>query len=128
MIATVLLALDFALQKKYQTLEGSDLAAGLKFNGASGLLTAVIFFLLSGCRVEFSLFSVALAFGMALFGMLYSILSFKILKASGMAVYSIFLMSGGMLMPYFYGVLLEAPDDSSGSAAAPLPRRGRRRR
>ncbi len=104
-IATVLLTFDFALQKKYQTIEGTDLIAGLKFNAVNGLLTAVIFFALSGFKIEFSLFSVILAFGMALFGMTYSILSFQILKSSGMAIYSIFLMSGGMLLPYFYGVI-----------------------
>ncbi len=103
--ATVLLAFDFALQKKYQTFEGVDLIAGLKFNAVSGLITAVIFFALSGFKIEFSLFSIILAFAMALFGMVYSILGFKILKTSGMAIYSIFLMSGGMLLPYFYGVL-----------------------
>ena len=105
MISTILLALDFALQKKYQTFEGTDLIAGLKFNAVNGMLTAAIFFALSSFQIEFSLFSVILAFAMALFAMSYSILSFKILKTSGMAIYSIFLMSGGMLLPYFYGVL-----------------------
>lgn len=110
MIATVLLTFDFALQKRYQSVEGTDLVAGLKFNAVNGLLTAVIFFALSDFKIEFSWFSVILAFAMALFGMTYSILSFKILKISGMVIYSIFLMSGGMLLPYFYGVLfLEEP-------------------
>lgn len=109
-IATVLLAFDFALQKKYQAGEGADISAGLKFNALTGLFTALIFFALSGFKAEFSLFSVILAFAMALFGMAYSILSFKILKTSGMAIYSIFLMSGGMLLPYFYGVLFLEED------------------
>ncbi len=103
--ATVLLAFDFALQKKYQTFEGVDLIAGLKFNAVSGMLTAVIFFALSGFKIEFSLFSVVLALLMSLFCMIYIILGFKILKSNGMAVYSLFLMSGGMLLPYLFGVL-----------------------
>lgn len=109
-IATVLLAFDFALQKRYQTFEGTDLIAGLKFNAINGLLTAVIFFAISDFTIEFSLFSVILAFVMALFGMSYIIISFKILKTSGMAIYSIFLLSGGMLLPYFYGVLFLEED------------------
>lgn len=104
-IATVLLALDFALQKKYQAGEGADISAGLKFNALNGLFTALIFFALSGFKAEFSLFSFVLAFLMALFGILYVILGFKILKVNGMAVYSLFLMSGGMLLPYLFGVL-----------------------
>ena len=109
-ISTVLLALNFALQKKYQTIEGENISAGLKFNALNGLFTALIFFALSGFTIEFSLFSVIFAFLMALFSMLYVILGFKILKGDGMAVYSIFLMSGGMLLPYFYGVLFLEED------------------
>ena len=104
-VSTVLLAFDFALQKRYQASEGTDLIAGLKFNAVNGLLTAVIFFALSDFKIEFSLFSVVLAFAMALFCISYSVLGFRILKSSGMALYSVFLMSGGMLLPYFYGVL-----------------------
>lgn len=105
-VATILLAFDFAIQKKYQSLEGADLVAGLKFNAFNGLFTALIFFALSGFEVEFSPFSVTLAFVMALFGAAYIMIGFRILKSAGMAIYSIFLMSGGMLLPYLYGVLL----------------------
>ena len=104
-IATVLLALDFTFQKQYQAAEGANLTAGLKFNAVTGLLMAVIFFILSGCSLAFSWFSVIMAFAMALFNTAYSIIGFRILKNAGMAIYSIFLMSGGMLLPYFYGVL-----------------------
>ncbi len=104
-LATVLLAFDFALQKTYQRSEGATLAAGLKFNAVSGLLKAVIFFALSGFTLEFSFFSMALALLMALVNVAYVLIGFQILKRSGMAIYSIFLMCGGMLLPYFYGVL-----------------------
>ncbi len=103
--AVILLAFDFALQRKYQTMEGANLIAGLKFNAVSGLMMTVIFFALSGFRVEFSPFSLIMAFAMALFNTSYSVIGFRILKNSGMAIYSLFLMSGGMLLPYFYGVL-----------------------
>jgi len=103
--ATVLLAFDFSLSKKYQSSEGTAMAAGLKFNMLNGLLTAVIFFALSGFRLEFSWFSVLMAFGMSLCATTYSVIGFRILKAGGMALYSLFLMLGGMLLPYFFGVL-----------------------
>ena len=38
-------------------------------------------------------------------GTAYNVLSFRILKAGGMTLYSVFLMLGGMLLPYVYGVL-----------------------
>lgn len=104
-VATVLLAFDFALSKKYQSSEGTAMAAGLKFNMLSGLFTAVIFFTLSGFQLEFSWFSLLMAAGMSLCAMTYSIIGFQILKSGGMALYSIFLMLGGMLLPYLFGVL-----------------------
>lgn len=103
--ATVLLAFDFALSKKYQSSEGTAMAAGLKFNMLCGLLTAVIFFALCGFKLEFSWFSLLMAAGMSLCATTYSVIGFRILKAGGMALYSIFLMLGGMLLPYLFGVL-----------------------
>lgn len=103
--ATVLLAFEFALSKSYQAREGVSLAAGLGFNALNGLFTAIIFFGLSGFRVTFSPFSAALAAAMSLCAALYSILGFRVLRSGNMAVYSVFLMSGGMLLPYVFGIL-----------------------
>ena len=104
-LATALLAIEFALNKKYQALEGIAMSAGLRFNALSGLLSAVIMWIFSGFRLEWSAYSLMLASGMALCGMTYSILGFRVLKEGGMALYSTFLMSGGMLLPYVYGII-----------------------
>ena len=104
-IATVLLAFEFAFSRKYQTVEGTAMAAGLRFNMLTGLFTAVIFFGLNGFKLEFSPFSLLLVALAALCGTAYNVLSFRILKAGGMTLYSMFLMLGGMLLPYVYGVL-----------------------
>lgn len=103
--ATVLLAFEFALSKRYQMNEGTAVEAGLKFNALSGLFSAVIFFAISGFHPGFSLFSLLMAFAMSLCAALYSIIGFRILKEGNMALYSLFLMSGGMLLPYVYGVV-----------------------
>ena len=105
LMATVLLAFEFALSRKYQTMEGTAMTAGLRFNLLTGLLTMLIFFGINGFRLEFSPFSLAVALLAALCGTAYNVISFRILKAGGMALYSMFLMLGGMLLPYLYGVL-----------------------
>ena len=46
-----------ALAKKYQKFEGAGIIAGLRFNIGSGIFTSIIFFVLSGFRLEFPLFS-----------------------------------------------------------------------
>ena len=108
--ATVLLAFEFALYKKYQSSEGTGIVAGLKCNMLSGLFTTVIFFAFSGFKLEFSWFSLLMAFGVSLCAITYCTIGFQILKSGGMALYSLFLMLGGMLLPYLFGVLfLEEP-------------------
>lgn len=103
--ATVLLALEFACSKEYQFLEGTSMQMGLRYNAVSGLASAVIMWGISGFRLEWVPFSLLLAFGMALCSMLYALLSFRILKLGGMALYSLALMGGGMLLPYVFGIL-----------------------
>lgn len=102
--STVLLAGDFACSKLYQAREGTALPAGLKYNIFNGLFTAVIFLVISGFQVEFSAYSLVMALAMTICSTTYSILGFRVLKSGSMAVYSIFLMSGGMLLPYIYGL------------------------
>ena len=104
LISTVLLACNFAISKRYQLTEGACLETGLRFNMFLGLTTAVIFFALSGFRVDFSWFSLLMALGMSTCAAAYTILGFSVMKAGNMAVYTLFLMSGGMILPYIYGV------------------------
>ena len=105
LMATVLLAVDFVLQNQYQRAEGADLVSGLTFNALNGLLTALVFWALSGFSMPFSPFSLLLALGMSLCLTAYSVLGFRILKTGNMSTYTLFLMSGGMLLPYLFGVL-----------------------
>lgn len=110
LLAVVLLAFEFAFSKAYQLSQGVSLEAGLRFNGWNGLFTALIFLILCGFQVEFSLFSLLMAVGLSLCSTLYSILGFRVLKGGNMALYSVFLMSGGMVLPYMFGIVfLEEP-------------------
>lgn len=104
-LSAALLAFEFALNKKYQALEGVSTIAGLRFNALSGLLSALIVWIFSGFQLEWSAFSLGLAFCMALCCITYSMIGFRILKQGGLALYSTFLMSGGMLLPYIFGIV-----------------------
>jgi len=105
LVATMCLAGEFAFSKKYQNLEGTDIVAGLRFNALAGSISAVVMFAAQGFRLEWSWVSLLLAFGMSACCMAYSIIGFRVLKAGGMALYSTFLMGGGMLLPYLFGVV-----------------------
>lgn len=104
-LVDILLALDFVLQKKYQADAGADVLAGLRFNMLSGLAATVIFFAATGFSITFSAFSLLCAAGMALCLIAYTLLGFQILREANTATYSVFLMSGGMVLPYIFGIM-----------------------
>ena len=104
LLASVLLTAEFGFSKKYQLAEGSAPAAVLRFNAISGLVSAGIMWAFSGFRLEWSGFSFLLAAGMGLCCVGYTLLGFHVLKLGGMALYSTFLMSGGMVLPYLFGI------------------------
>lgn len=103
--ATVLLAVEFTLQKLYQNRCGTGARAGLTFNAISGLVSAFIFLLISGFRIEASLYAAVMAGCMSLCLVGYTLLGFHVLKAGNMAFYTMFLMTGGMVVPYVWGLL-----------------------
>lgn len=105
LLADLLLAGDFAINKVYQKKQGTSLKAGFRFNALLGLFTAVLFWILNGFRIEFTLFSALMAAGSAILITSYNLLGFRVLKNSSMAMYTLFLMTGGMIVPYVWGLL-----------------------
>lgn len=102
--ATALLAVEFSLQKLYQKRCGTGPRAGLTFNAISGLVSAVIFLAVSGFRIDAPLYAVIMALCMSLCLVGYTLLGFRVLKAGNMAFYTMFLMTGGMIVPYVWGL------------------------
>lgn len=103
--STMLIALNFAISKKYQFRAGTSLRAGLLFSLATSFCTAIIFCAMGGWNQPFSWFSAIISAAQSTCGIVYTLLGFRILKSGGMSLYSMFLMSGGMLLPYVFGVL-----------------------
>ena len=84
---------------------GASPRAVLLFNALNGLFTAIVFFALNGFKFEFTLFSAAMATVAVLCAIFYTLIGFRMLKGGTMALYTIFLMTGGMLLPYVYGLI-----------------------
>lgn len=110
--AAMLLGADFALNKIYQKFYGTAPKAAFFFNSLLGLITAVIFFCINGFKLNFSFYSLIMAGLMSLLVMSYNIIGFRLLKSGTMAVYTLFLMTGGMVLPYVWGLLFLNEDFS----------------
>lgn len=103
-IAAVLLALNFATNKVYQVAEGASLRSALKFNIVLGFFTTIIFFCINGLQFKITTYSLVMGMLTTFFSTAYLMLSFSIMKSGHLSLYTLFLMTGGMIIPYIWGV------------------------
>lgn len=110
MTSVVMFGFQFLLNKVYVTRKGSGLRETLEFQlgfSAFGvLLMAVIYIVRNGLAAPAGLgwFTLAMSFLTALNSALYSIFSLKALGKINLSLFSVFVMLGGMLLPFFLGV------------------------
>ena len=105
LLADILMAVTFALQKKYQERAGIGVKASLVYTVLLGSFSAVIFFIMNNLTVQATPFSVIMAVLLSSASTAYAFIGFRVMKEGNMSVYTLFLMSGGMTVPYIYGVL-----------------------
>jgi len=96
---------SFALQNLYQKKEGNTIASGLLYNMIVGAVATVLMLVVCGFTPQATPFSLGIAFIQTALLTAYTVIGFLILKKGGMAFYTMFLMSGGMLVPYVWGVI-----------------------
>ncbi|MCR4720079.1 MAG: EamA family transporter [Firmicutes bacterium] len=104
-MAAIGCAANFALTKVYQLNQGNSQETGIVFNFLVGIVGFLIYFGICGFKISITPFSLILAILLAVFIGLYTIIGFKIMSIGSIAVYTVFLMLGGMILPYFYGVI-----------------------
>lgn len=105
--AVVLLALQFSTNKAYGQRRGDGAKASLIFACACGYASAAITFViacLSDGGFRFTPFSLLLGAVMASLSCAYTLIGFKIMAIGDMSVFMMFLMLGGMMLPYLFGV------------------------
>jgi drug/metabolite transporter (DMT)-like permease len=105
LIADLLLAVIFTCNKVYQRRVGDGIKTGVAASAVMGTVSFIIFFAASGFKLEITALSSILAFTMALSVSSYSILAYKVLKTGKVAIYVMFLMAGGMALPYVWGLI-----------------------
>ena len=106
-IAVALFSIQFVFTKKYQQAAGSEMAATFLFNAISPVAFVIILFFMDGMKIEATWFAVILAFLWALVCNACSYFSIKALEFGSLTNYSLYLMSGGMILPILYGAIFE---------------------
>lgn len=103
--AAILLACDFVIQKKFQSKTDGSVADCLIFSLIFGVSESVIFFAANGFKLSFTPFSCLMASAASVLAMGYIMLGFLIMKSESVAYYTLFVMTGGMAMPYLWGLV-----------------------
>lgn len=102
--ATVMFAVQFLFNQKFQKNYGSDTKATLVFAFYKSAVATAIMFVIGGFKFEITPFSFLLAAISAVSGILMLYFSLKAFSVANLSVYSVFSMLGGMLLPFLLGV------------------------
>ena len=97
---------QFAFTKIYEGTVKQTTASSLIMLTVTGLVGAVLFFIIGGFHISFSPVTLIWAAVFALIMIPYYTVGIKVLSLGSLAIYSMFMMLGGMLVPFFYGILL----------------------
>ena len=103
--ATLLFSLQFFFNQRFQQSYGTDLKASLVFSLYKSVVIIVIMVMIAGFKVKFTVFSLIMAAIYAAVGMLMSYYSLKAFSVANLSVFSVFSMLGGMILPFFLGVI-----------------------
>ena len=102
--ACLLFSLQFLFSKGYQLRSGSSLRMSLRMTLYDGIWVFLLFFALNG-------FHIKITAGAALYGLLYAgcaivcgVCSQFAMKLGKVAIVSLFTLTGGLVLPVFYGV------------------------
>lgn len=105
-LAALLFAVYYLFNQMYQRICGDGLEATALSGAIGSVISMIYMFVLGGFQIEFTPFSVLMAFLFSInnFASLYC--GLKAFKTADLSLYSIFLTLGGMLIPFIYGVTL----------------------
>ena len=102
--SALLLSFNFAVTKFYQKQFGNTLKTGLIFNIVSGSIVAIMFLPFINISDFKGLFSPAMIVIQTLFIVIYTLIGFQLMARGTVALYTMSLMTGGMLVPCFFGI------------------------
>lgn len=115
-VAAFLFGCQFLFQKGFQKNEGSDVMSTFFFSGAVSLISIVYLLIKIGFRPEFSFFSAGLGALSGINALLCTYCGVKALTSANLSVFSLFIMLGGMLLPFVAGIGLFGETLTAGAA------------
>lgn len=104
-ISVVMFGIQFLFSDRYEKESGNGAGAVFIFNLLSAAAGLVCLFAINGFLLELTWFTLLAATLAALNSLLFSVCSLKALSKINLSLYSLFSMLGGMMLPFFAGML-----------------------
>lgn len=104
-LAVMMFGVQFFCSQQYEREAGSNMAASTFLIFGSNILGAIVLFIGNGFRLSCTFFTFVLALITAVNMLLSSICSQKALGQISLALYSLFCMLGGMVLPFVVGII-----------------------
>ena len=109
-IATAMFSTQFFFKNMFREQYGGGIRATLLFSVGSGIVGLLILLAMNGFCLEFTTFSLLMAFIVFLNNLGFSFCSFKALGKINLSLYSLFSMLGGMALPFIVGIIFYNED------------------
>ena len=103
-LAVVCFTAQFCFTKSYEKAVKPTLQTTLVMVAVTNLVGVLLFLIVGSFRLEISFVSLLCAIAFSAVMIPYFIIGVKVLSLGNLAIYSMFMMLGGMLVPFFYGV------------------------
>lgn len=105
LLSVVMFGGGFAIQDLYRKKRGSGLMISMESACIGAVAGLVALLALNGFSFEFTTFTLLMALWAALNGIAFTFCTFKALDYINLSLFSLFAMLGGMILPFFQGIL-----------------------
>lgn len=112
--AVAMFGLQFFFNQKYESETGNGRKASMWFILLSNAVGLFILLVVNGFKMEFTPFTLLIAFVASVNMLLYNICSMKALGKINLSLYSLFSMLGGMVLPFSAGIFFFDEDFTLG--------------
>lgn len=102
-LSAFLFSSEFIFTKLYGEKNGSDYRSAVNFSLISSAISLIVLLICNGFMVKFTWFSALMAGMLAVVHLFANLISIKAVSLGSMAVYTLFMMLGGMIVPFIVG-------------------------
>ena len=105
LLSVVMFGGGFWLQDLYRKKRGSGLCISMEAACIGSIAGLIVLLAIDGFTFEYTPFTLLMAFLTALNGMAFTFCTFRALDCINLSLFSVFSMLGGMVLPFFQGIL-----------------------